>query len=193
MDVDKLVQIVIAIVIFFTLLVYYFQLRTMRLLMIHQVLKDILMEYRSAEMLIAIRNLWEFYREDPQNFADNYERIRNAEQERIATLPTSEQQVAERSTLHYLRRLVTKYYNFLGGLYELKIIPKKILYTYWNESDLEIIPMVLIPIEKKLEETLGIPMDHNPTLARLLKLYADSRSGKVSTYSTSKGSTLGRE
>jgi len=141
--------------------------------MIHQVLRDILMEYRSAEMLVAVRTLWTFYREHTQDFVQEYEETRKKDEKSIAELSASQRLEAERSTLHYLRRLVSQYYAFLGGLYELKIIPKNILYTYWSEGDLRIIPKILIPIERHLGETFGTLVEEDSGLARLQKLYDD--------------------
>jgi hypothetical protein len=37
------------------------------------VLVSILMEYRSAEMLLAVRTLWDFYRANPDTFVEVYE------------------------------------------------------------------------------------------------------------------------
>jgi len=63
----------------------------------------------------------------------------------------------------------------LGGIYESKVVSKEVLYTYWSESDLSIIPKILMPIEIKLAESLGVSKDR-PGLKRLQKLYDDSKS-----------------
>ena len=93
-------------------------------------------------------------------------------------MPINERIEAERSTLHYFRRFVSQYYGILAVLYELKIIPKNTLHTYWSEVDLRVIQKILIPIEKKLEETLDTLVEKNPVLARLQKLYDDSQGIK---------------
>jgi hypothetical protein len=142
---------------------------------IHQVLVNILMEYRSAEMLLAVRTLWDFYRANPNSFVDVYESTRKREADTTAALSPDQRLQAERATLHYQRRLVSQFYAFLAGLYELGIIPKQILYTYWGEGDLRIIPTILIPIETRLAAALSTSRAPNPTLERMRKLYDDSR------------------
>ncbi|MGB7759938.1 MAG: hypothetical protein WBL61_08920 [Bryobacteraceae bacterium] len=54
---------------------------------IHQVLLSILMEYRSAEMLLAIRTLWDFSRAHKDDFVDLYEAIQKRDSEAVAALP----------------------------------------------------------------------------------------------------------
>ena len=169
------VQVIMTAILLLTLIVFYFQLRTMRSVMIHQVLRDILMEYRSAEMLLAVNTLWVFYREHPEDFVRKYEETRRRDEGGIAKLPPKERAEVLRSTLDYLRRFVSHYYALLGGLYELKIITKDILYTYWSGDDLRIIPEILIPIERKLAETVGTLVEHDKGLARMKKLYDDGR------------------
>ena len=130
------IQIITTLIIFLTLFVYYLQSRIMRKTMLHQVIMDILVEYRSAEMLIAISTLWEFYRKEKQNFVQEYEMIRLRDAKSIEESTGKQWIEAVRNTLHYYRRLVSQYYNILSGLYNLKIIPKKVLYTYFGKDDL---------------------------------------------------------
>lgn len=145
---------------------------------IHQVLVDILMDYRSPEMLLAVRTLWDLWRSDRDGFVERYETQRKREADAIAALPPEKRLEAERASLHFHRRLVSQFYSFVAGLYELGIIPKRILYTHWGEADLRIIPQILLPIEKRLGEALGTSPGSGPTLRRLQKLYDDSRSGE---------------
>jgi hypothetical protein len=145
---------------------------------IHQVLVDILMDYRSPEMLLAVRTLWDLWRSDRDGFVERYETQRKREADAIAALPPEKRLEAERASLHFHRRLVSQFYSFVAGLYELGIIPKRILYTHWGEADLRIIPQILLPIEERLGEALGTSPGSGPTLRRLQKLYDDSRSGE---------------
>lgn len=147
---------------------------------IHQVLVDILMDYRSPEMLLAVRTLWDLWRSDPDGFVERYETQRKREADAIAALPPEKRLEVERASLHFHRRLVSQFYSFVAGLYELGIIPKRILYTHWGEADLRIIPQILLPIEKRLGDALGTSPGSGPTLRRLQKLYDDSRSGEPS-------------
>ena len=163
------------IIILLTLVVYYFQLHTMRKTMLHQVIRDILMEYRSAEMMIAVQSLWTFYRKHPNNFVEVYVRTKEQDEQSNALLPIPQRIEAERFTLHYFRRLVSQYYAMLAVLYTNNIFPKDILYSYWSEGDLRIIPNILIPIEKKLAEMFGTSVENDLALSRLNKLYDDSK------------------
>lgn len=143
---------------------------------IHQVLVSILGEYRSLEMLAAVRGLWDFRKNNSSNLANAYTIQFNAESELVSKLPLAEQLDAERVTIHNKRRLVSQFYQHLAGLYELGIIDGKILYSYWSESDLAIIPRVLIPMEIALGSALGVDIDHSsPVLTRMQRLYDDSR------------------
>jgi hypothetical protein len=104
--------------------------RTSEAALLHQVLVDVLFEYRSAEMLNAVRSLWDFRRKHKENFVAEYEAKRTQEQKTIEELPPKEHLDYERTTLHYQRRLVTQFYSLLAGLYEQGIIPKKMALSH---------------------------------------------------------------
>lgn len=147
----------------------------------HQVLLDVLFEYRSAEMLLAIRTLWSFYKEHKENLGEAYNLVRHREENEISNLEPELKLQRERTTLHHQRRLVGKYYSLLAGLYELDVIPRKTLYTYWNKKDLEIIPKIIIPMEKALAKDIKtISEDEEHTaLIRMQKLYEDCPDNKA--------------
>ena len=145
---------------------------------IYQVLADVLMEYRSAEMLHGVRALWDFYRKHTDDLVDAYQAQLQQDSTTIANLPPDKTLDAEKATLHFKRRLVSQFYQLLAGLYELNVIPKHILYTYWSEGDLRIIPKILMPLEISLAKTLKAlsnPSD-SPGFKRLQKLYDDSKN-----------------
>lgn len=149
--------------------------RTAESARIYQVLADVLMEYRSAEMLHGVRALWDFYRKHMDDLVDAYQAQFQQDSTTIANLPPDKTLDAEKATLHFKRRLVSQFYQLLAGLYELNVIPKHILYTYWSEGDLRIIPKILMPLEISLAMTLRNPSD-SPGLKRLQKLYDDSKN-----------------
>jgi hypothetical protein len=149
--------------------------RTSEAALLHQVLVDVLFEYRSAEMLNAVRSLWEFWRKHQTDLPTAYEATRNQDTNILGGLLPKDRLEYERTTLHFQRRLVSQFYALLAGLYEQGIIPHKILYTYWGEGDLRIIPQVLIPIETSLAKALGTSTSgSSPSLRRMQKLYDDS-------------------
>jgi hypothetical protein len=148
---------------------------------IHQVLVDVLFEYRSAEMLIAIRTLWSFYNENKENLGEAYNIVRHREESEISKLEPELKLQREKTTLHHQRRLVGKYYSLLAGLYELGVIPCETLYTYWNKKDLEIIPKIIIPMEKALAKdikTISEGEEHS-ALTRMQRLYNDCPDKKA--------------
>jgi hypothetical protein len=148
-------------------------LRTAEKARMHQVLVDVLFEYRSAEMLLAIRTLWSFYNEHKENLGKAYNLIRHREESEIAKLEPELRLPRERTTLHHQRRLVGKYYSLLAGLYELGVIPGETLYTYWNKKDLEIIPKIIIPMEEALAKDIKTIYEDkkHSALIRMEKLY----------------------
>jgi len=159
---------------------------------IHQVLLHVIMEYRSAEMCLAVRTLWKLRRANPQDeeLVQAYEKISADDQTRIDELPASRRLEEERSSLHCQRRHVAHFYYFLAGLYERKIVPAEELFSHWTEVDLRIIPRILIPIEKHLLEESLRPDQNNslaqfPGLVRLQHLYNDARA--LATCSLSDG------
>jgi hypothetical protein len=148
---------------------------------IHQVLVDVLFEYRSAEMLLAIRTLWSFYNENKENLGEVYNIIRHREESESSKLEPELKLQREKTTLHHQRRLVGKYYSLLAGLYELGVIPSETLYTYWNKKDLEIIPKIIIPMEKALAKdikTIAEGEEHS-ALIRMQRLYNDCPDKKA--------------
>jgi hypothetical protein len=70
--------------------------------------------------------------------------------------------------------MVKEFYNLLAGLYELKVLPKEVIYTYWSEAELRIIPEVLIPLETAIARDLRVEKELGPWFQRLRRLYDDS-------------------
>jgi len=139
-----------------------------------QVLLNMGMEYRSPQMLYAIDKLWQLYKDHPTDFVKKYLEIRDEGQRCLASMDEEMKFENYRYTLHNQRRLISHFYQCLANLYVKKIFPKDILYRIWTEAELRIIPEILIPIEKKLQENLNEPplksFEEN-----LLILYKDSK------------------
>ena len=147
--------------------------------MLHHVLEDIHKDYRSPEMHSAVITLRHFYKKHRETFVDKYEEIRKEDEKRMSSLDEEKRIEAER-TLHYQRRLVSIFYRHLAALYVDKILPKSIIFREWAESDLRIIPEIIVPIENKLREVLHTPplpaLDEN---CPLLVLYRDSKDYRL--------------
>ena len=138
------------------------------------VLFEVLHDYQSAEMTLALVTLWKFRRENCDRFVEVYLETWRRDEERIAAQPAAEQVAAMRATLHYRRRMVKEFYNLLAGLYELKVVPKEVIYTYWSEAELRIIPEVLIPLETAVAWDLRAEKEPGPWFQRLQRLYDDN-------------------
>ena len=111
------------------------QNEVMTLATVHQVLVPVLLEYRSADMHRAIITLWRFYDEHPTDIAAAYQELKYSRPE-----------LAEH------RRLVSQFYGLLAGLLTLGVVPREVVYSYWSERDLSIIPCILLPIEAAIEK-----------------------------------------
>jgi hypothetical protein len=108
------------------------------------VLFELLEQFRSAEMMMALVALWRFRNEHGDQLVPVYLETWRKDEVRISQLTGAEQVEAMRGTLHYRRRIVKEFYNSLAGLYELKVLPGQLIYTYWSPAELKIIPEILI-------------------------------------------------
>ena len=138
-----------------------------------QVLLPALLEYRTAEMLVAIRSLWHFARANPTNLQDAYKAQLDEDSRHLAELKGQEHLEYMRGTIDFYRRQVSQFYGFLTSVHDEGGMQRKWLYTHWNRSDLAIIPDVIVPMEQALGATIGTPASPT-TLDRLLRLYNDS-------------------
>jgi hypothetical protein len=137
----------------------------------------VLQEYRSAEMMLAVNLLWAFRRQHGDDFVQAYLARWRDDDARIAKLPPEEQLNALHVTLHYRRRLVKEFFHLLAGLYELGMLPTAVLYTYWNEAELKIIPEILIPLETAVAREMRMEKELGDWHRRLQRLYDERPSG----------------
>jgi hypothetical protein len=148
-------------------------LRQSRLESVHTVLVDVLHDYRTPEMFVALNALWSFHREHGDQFVQQYLHRWQQDDARIRELPSEQQLEATKCTLHYRRRLVKEFYNLLAGLYDIGVFPPEVLYTYWNETELRIITKILIPIETAVATELRKEKAPGEWLQRLKRLHDD--------------------
>jgi hypothetical protein len=152
-------------------IVAFRHLRQARLDSVHQVLVSVLQDYRSPEMLWAMNSLWRFRREHGDKFVQDYLERWQKDDERIAGLPDDQQLAATAATLHCRRRIVKEFYNLLAGLRDLRVLPPEVLYTYWNEAELKIIPEILIPLEMAVAQRLRSEAELGGWFTRLRRLH----------------------
>jgi hypothetical protein len=146
-------------------------LRQARMEGVHEGLVGVLQEYRSAEMMLAVNQLWAFRRQHGDDFVQAYLASWREDDARIARLPPEQQLDAFHVTLHYRRRLVKEFFHLLAGLYELGMLPTAVLYTYWNEAELKIIPEIVIPLETAVAQELRMEKELGDWHRRLERLY----------------------
>jgi hypothetical protein len=156
-------------------IVAFRHLRQARLDSVHQVLVSVLQDYRSPEMLWAMNSLWRFRREHGDKFVQSYMEQWQKDDERIAGLPDDQQLAATAATLHCRRRTVKEFYNLLAGLRDLQVLPQEVLYTYWNEAELKIIPEILIPLEMAVAQRLRSEEQLGGWFTRLRRLHDEGQ------------------
>jgi len=144
---------------------------------IYQAIDGILKEYKSSQMLVAVKRLWDLYKDTPDmKFVDEYFKIWNKENEEYNAQPIEKKQVYLEHSIHYQRRIVSIFYQNIAKMYKNKIIKKEEIYRLWSESDLQIIPKILMPINKRLDTKLQkSENDRSKNNEALQKLYDDSK------------------
>ena len=158
---------------------------------LHHVLEDIRKDYRSPEMYRAVKTIWEFYKDcqkNTKNFVDKYFEIFEEDNKKLAKLEENQRVKAEQSTLHYQRRLVSHFYQYVAALRSNRVLPGGIIYDTWAEEDLRIIPNILIPIETRLSQVVPTPplqpIDEANLPRSLLPLYNLYKDSKEKTQGT---------
>ena len=120
-----------------------------------------------------IQSLWNFARTHPNEIADAFMNQRAIDIQHLATLSGDEHLNYMRTTLDFHRRQVSQFYGFLTAVYDEGDIERKWIYKHWDRSTLEIIPKIIIPMEKAIEESIGISVS-SKTLDRLNNLHSNS-------------------
>jgi hypothetical protein len=138
-----------------------------------QVLVPALTEYRTAEMHFAVRNLWHFYKEDPETLIARFQKKFLEDEKRAAELGPEKASEFLRTTINFQRRQVSQFYGLLTSIYDEGGDQRKWLYTYWQERELRIIPLILVPLTAALAESIDATLP-DISVARLNRLYHDS-------------------
>ncbi len=167
----------------------------------YQILYNLASEYRSVEMLHAVRTLWDFYRRIKYNLRiiktndedlkccdlcaiknklrEEYYRKKELDDIKIEESACNNRLEIERDSLHNQRRIVSNYYQFLATLFKIKAFKPKIIPDYWEERDLRIIPLILLSLEYGLQVENGNkdPKNH-PALLRMKYIYENHPDAK---------------
>jgi hypothetical protein len=137
-----------------------------------QVLVPALTEYMSAEMYIAIGQLWSFYKIDPATLQERYKRQRITDAQAGSELLGADYVEFTKGTIDYSRRKIGQFYGMLTSIYDEGGSQRKWIYTYWRKRELQIIPNIIIPLEEALSESIAEPVSKLAN-ERLLKLFND--------------------
>ncbi len=137
-----------------------------------QVLVPALTDYMSADMYVAISNLWNFYNVAPDTLSERFISQRNSDQRNADSLKPAERMDFIKTTVDYHRRQVGQFYGLLTSIYDEGGFQRKWLYTYWRKRELQILLKIIIPLEAALAKEIGTeePLLSN---ARLKRLYDD--------------------
>jgi hypothetical protein len=140
-----------------------------------QVLVSALTEYMSADMYIAISQLWSFYKIDPATLQERYKRQRVTDVQNGSNLSGADYVEFTKGTIDYSRRKVGQFYGMLTSIYDEGGSQRKWIYTYWRKRELQIIPNIIIPLDEALSESIATPASKLSN-DRLLRLFHDCPS-----------------
>lgn len=107
------------------------------------------MDYRSPEMVLAIRRIWELYKADKNTFIEKYFEIDRLEMAELKKLVGFNQKSYTESTINFQRRLIVAFYMDVATAYQNKLIDKRDLFFNWTKDDLRIIPEIIMPLENE--------------------------------------------
>jgi hypothetical protein len=109
-----------------------------------QVFKELIKEYSDEKMGRAVAKLWKFYNDICQQ---NESVLIDEYKKRLAS--DGDEEKDEKKNIHWARRTVAHFYHQLAYLYSAKLIKEETINKIWARSDFEIIPKILMPIEKR--------------------------------------------
>ncbi len=116
-------------------------------------LQERMAAYVSSEMLMAIKRLWEHYRKyGDSEFAEKYIGVMLEEDRKMRSMSPSAMLDFQAVTLHYQRRIVTRFWREVAMLLKFNLIPRNVAFRVWYREDVEIVDKVLIPIENRLAD-----------------------------------------
>ena len=146
-----------------------------------QMLAELMREYAQSEMGQSVERLWVFYvcvcfQKEDALMGQFAERLRDADK-----LCSQDDVEAEEDSVNKARRQVSHFYQRMAALHIGHALPDKVLYRIWNEKTLEIIPKIIIPLEKALIKSRGETPDEK-CFEFLTKLYEHSKGPGITIF-----------
>lgn len=156
MNIETVVAIISAVVALASLVVSFYIYKITGRKKEHQYLMERVALYYSPEMFMAIQRLWKFYGANKDNFLDKYIEIKQADEEKMDSLPYNEQLNFLKTTLHSHRRLVSQFWRGMAILLKCDLLPKEVVFTFFSQDEVEIVEKIIVPIENKLAGAIGV-------------------------------------
>ena len=122
-----------------------------------RILVEFQRQYAEPEMGNAVAALWELCdhhlnkkgQVNEKKLVQAYENRRNEKKEGIS--------------LHNQRRMVSHFYGRLAAVWDNGWLPGKLIFSQWSTPDLEIIPKILVPLEKAIRKKKSVSITIKPT------------------------------
>lgn len=111
---------------------------------------DQIQMYYSDEVQRGVERLWKLYRESGNNldkFLDAYMEAVDSE---------SRQNIQVKDSLHFQRRRVSQFYRSLGNFLHYDLLPRKMVYQWWAQDDVDIVERLLIDVENRIARSIGV-------------------------------------
>lgn len=126
----------------------------------HQVLTELQTDYRSPEMMLAISELWDFYRKyeklhKEKHLKIDFEKYLKREFIRRYNKEKKDKKLNIADSLNYKRRLLTHFYSHLALLHVHEILPENMIFDWWRPNDLKMIDKFIIPLQEAVDKKFG--------------------------------------
>jgi hypothetical protein len=122
-----------------------------------QIFHTLLSEFKSPEMLMALRRLYDL-KEHCDNhhidIAEEYRRIMREEDLAIERAKPIDKPHLVQVSLHHQRRIVSNFFYYIHTVLLNNMISRSIVYKYWTMGNIRLIPEVLVPIRYDNSEYL---------------------------------------
>lgn len=118
-------------------------------------LYDQMQKHAKDENFMATKRLWELYRECGNQIGKKYIEIMDEEDLAMQALDKSEKMEFLHNSLHFQRKQLTQFWRNIAIYMINGLLPRRQVYNAWARSTVEIIPKILLPIEKEMAKKLN--------------------------------------
>jgi hypothetical protein len=114
-----------------------------------QIFHTLLSEFKSPEMLMALRRLYDLKKQCDDQHIDialEYKRIMREEDSAIEKAEPINRPHLVAVSLHHQRRIVSNFFYYIHTVVKNSMISRTIVYKYWTMGNISLIREVLVPI-----------------------------------------------